>query len=512
MNTSKPRFFLILLLLALFNYFFWQEKPGINVVLFNSLLIASLVYFGQKRFDTLALKTSLSLTIITGIMLVVYNTDISFRAHFISFFILVGFLHRKQLSTVSGSLFQYGLNYMMTTFEPFKMISQTISSLSDRNTHLKRLHKTLSIILIPLLVFSVFVLIFKFANPVFGDILNNSFANLFQVLDSFFQLFSPVRLWFLAIGAFFIFSVLFSWERASNLHRISPKSDTVKPTENLDEAKVETEYKTALILICAVNALLLLINIIDIRYLWFNIGTDLKSAYELSKLVHEGTYLLILSIVLSIGILLYYFRKDLNFFKNNKWLVITAYVWIIQNGILVISVLLRNYEYIANYGLTHKRIGVAVFLLLTTIGLVMLWLKIKYLYSFFNLFRQAGWALYFVIACLTLFDWDSMIARYNLSTQNVQNLDYRYLYGLSERTLPILYENREKIAQRIKYLHSQSPEIESAQVNVLYSKIKWYLNDQQHYNWVSWDYSNSKAVSYLKDKSIQPSTSSVQNR
>lgn len=499
MNTYKPRLLVIILLIALFNYFFWQEKAGINVVLFNGLLILSLAYFSKKRFDTLPLKASLSLTIVTGIMLVIYNTDISFRIHFISFFILIGFLHRQQLSTVSGSLFQYGLNTLMTTFEQFILVRQVISSVTDQNEHLKRLYKTLSIILIPTLAFMVFAIIFKFANPIFGDILNNSFANLFQLIESFFQDLALVRLWFLAIGTFFILSVLFSWERVNKLHTITPKADTITPTEKLDKTKVETEYKTALILICSVNALILLINIIDIRYLWFNIGTDLKSAYELSKLVHEGTYLLILSILLSIGILLYYFRKDLNFFTNNRWLVVAAYVWIVQNGILVISVLLRNYEYIVNYGLTHKRIGVAVFLLITSIGLVMLWLKIRYLYSFFNLFKQAGWALYFVLVSLTLFDWDSMIARYNLSTQNAENLDYRYLYSLSERTLPILYENRAKIAQRIQYMHNNSPEIEKAEVNVLYLKIQRYLNEQQSYTWVSWDLSNSKAVSYLKN-------------
>ncbi|MBA4853118.1 DUF4173 domain-containing protein [Emticicia sp. BO119] len=509
MNSPKFRFLVIFLLVAVFNYFFWEEKPGINLLLFNSLLILSLVYFSNKRFDTLALKISLSLTIVTGIMLIVYNSFISFFAHFVSFIILVGLLHRTQLSTVSGALWQYGLNALMTTFEQFILLGESISYFTDKNKYLKQTHRIATILIIPIVVFSIFVVIFKFANPIFGEILDSSFASFFWAIEAFFQNFSFPHLFFLAIGTFFIISVLYNWDRTNVLHRLSSKADTIRTPEKIDVIKLETEYKTALILICSVNVLLLIINAIDVRYLWFNINNDLKSAHELSKLVHEGTYLLILSILLSIAILLYYFRKDLNFFDGKRWLVISAYVWIIQNGILVISVLLRNYEYITNYGLTHKRIGVAVFLLLTSIGLVMIWLKIKNLYSFFNLFRQAGWAGYFVLASLAIFDWDSMIARYNLSTQNATNLDYRYLYELSPRTLPILYENKEKIVERIKQVYSDEND-RMGQINILNKRIGRYLAEQRSYTWVSWDLSNSKAVEYFNNKKLEEPTATMQ--
>lgn len=500
MTLSKLRFLAIFLLVALFNYFFWQEKPGINVVLFNSLLILSILYFSGKKFNTPALKVSLSLSIVTGIMLVIHNSFISYFAHFVSFIILVGLLHRSQLSTVSGALWQYGLNALMTTFEQFILVGDSIGYFTDKNKHLKRTYKMVSMVLIPLVVFTVFVILFKFANPIFGEILDTSFSSFFQSIEAFFQNFSFPHLFFLCIGTFFIISVLYSWERVNTLHRLIPRADIIHTPEKLDTPKLETEYKTALILICSVNVLLFIINAIDIRYLWFNINSDLKSAHELSKLVHEGTYLLILSILLSIAILLYYFRKDLNFFPGKRLLVISSYVWISQNSILVISVLLRNYEYITNYGLTHKRIGVAVFLLLTSIGLVIMWLKIKNLYSFFHLFKQAGWAGYFVLASLALFDWDSMIARYNLRTQSAANIDYEYLYDLSDRTLPILYENKEKIAERIRQTPTVSQEKE---INRLYKKTESYLTRQRGFSWVSWDLSNSRAIDYLKDKKIE---------
>ena len=99
-----------------------------------------------------------------------------------------------------------------------------------------------------------------------------------------------------------------------------------------------------------------------------------------------------------------------------------------------------------------------------------------------------------------------MIARYNLSTQSAADIDYKYLYDLSDRTLPILYENKEKIAERIR----QTPNInQEKEINKLNNKIKRYLTHQQRYTWVSWDLSNSKAVDYLKDKKLEDYTPPV---
>ena len=196
-------------------------------------------------------------------------------------------------------------------------------------------------------------------------------------------------------------------------------------------------------LIVSVNILLLIINIIDINFLWLSF--DYSQAGNLSKLVHEGTGTLIFSIFLSIAILLYYFRKDLNFSQNNKSLKYAAYAWIVQNVILIVSVSLRNFYYINFYGLTHLRIGVGVFLLITLIGLVTLWIKIRDLRSFFYMFRVNTWALFIVWIGLTLVNWDVLIARYNLANTFRNGVDYEYLLTLSDKTLPIIYQNRSKL-------------------------------------------------------------------
>ena len=156
-----------------------------------------------------------------------------------------------------------------------------------------------------------------------------------------------------------------------------------------------------------------------------------------------------------------------------------------QNIILIISVSLRNYYYIDFYGLTHLRIGVGVFLLITLIGLGTLWIKIRDLKSFFYMFRVNTWAIYIVWMSLTLVNWDVAIARYNLSHTFKNGVDYGYLLTLSNKTLPIIYENRSKLPNE-------------ANQNWLQVRIEQYFKNQNGYTWCSWNLADEAAITKLK--------------
>ena len=153
--------------------------------------------------------------------------------------------------------------------------------------------------------------------------------------------------------------------------------------------------------------------------------------------------------------------------------------------VLIISVSLRNYYYIDFYGLTHLRIGVGVFLLITLIGLCTLLIKIKDLKSFFYMFRVNTWALYVVFMGLTLVNWDVLIVRYNLSHTFKNGVDYNYLLTLSDKTLPIIYENRTKLPSE-------------ANQNWLMARTEQYFKRQEGYTWCSWNFADDAAVENLK--------------
>lgn len=477
----------VIVLPLLFNAIFWEEDFGVNLLIFSSLVLFVLAFsLFPESIRKRNVQVVVVLTLVSGLMVVVHNSVISKLGHLASFFLMIGFMQENRSKTLLEAALQYIINFFTTFIEAPRRLQRASESVFGENKYAKFISRNLVLAIIPMLVFGVFFLIFFNANPVFNELVNNSWLYIIDLFNLTFDEASFGRVIFFLFATYLTFSILFDWGVAKKLLKLLPQNEHITPTEEASEQASNyqrNEYKIALMLIGSVNILLLIINIIDINFLWLSF--DYSQAGNLSKLVHEGTGTLILSIFLSIAILLYYFRKDLNFYQNNKLLKSLAYTWIGQNVILIISVSLRNYYYIDFYGLTHLRIGVGVFLLITLIGLCTLWVKIKDLKSFFYMLRANTWAIYVVWMSLTLVNWDVLIARYNLSHTFKNGVDYNYLLTLSDKTLPIIYENRTKLPNE-------------ANQNLLIVRIERYFKRQEGYTWCSWNFADEAAVEKLK--------------
>jgi hypothetical protein len=196
------------------------------------------------------------------------------------------------------------------------------------------------------------------------------------------------------------------------------------------------EWLAAVLCFGLLNALLLLVNAVDIHWLWF--GFEAAPGFDLTQFVHEGTYVLIFSIMLAAGIMLWFFRRNLNFYKPGlpllRW---GATLWVVQNAVLAVSVGLRNYYYIEATELAYKRIGVYGFLLLTLFGLGTVLLKIWQRRSSFSLVRLNSWAAYAVLLLLAAGNWEIWIAEYNLQPRFTR-LNIGFLLTMPPRVLPVL--------------------------------------------------------------------------
>ena len=237
-----------------------------------------------------------------------------------------------------------------------------------------------------------------------------------------------------------------------------------------------------------VNGLLLLENFLDVQNIWldFHPAPD----FDLAQFVHEGTWALIVSILLAMALVLWFFRGNLNFYRRAaRRLRPLATVWVVQNAVLAVSVWLRNYHYISRMGLAYKRIGVCFFLALVAFGLFTVGLKIWQRRSAFSLVRLNSWAAYAVLLVLAVGNWEIWIARYNLQPRFRATLDREFLLGMPPRVLPELLTHAEAFAK-------STPGLAEA----LQKEIAAFRIEYPQRGWPSWNWADYQAYRQLNQK------------
>jgi hypothetical protein len=403
---------------------------------------------------------------------------------------------------------------------PYNMLEE-IRIAKNKYRYFSKFLNAAKIAIIPVVFFFAFYAIYSYANPIFNNYSNSFWDSINNFLKQLLVDYPPIRFMFILFGLFIITGALFNRnirvflkidlsclnillrdKYRKLVSRTDEHNETAKRVRSFFRFKMtslKTENKIGIILLILVNMLLLILNIIDINFVWLNF--DSSQVENLAYFVHEGTYYLIFSIVLSMAILLYYFRGNLNFYGKNRVLKYGACLWIVQNAIMAVSVGLRNYYYIEHYyALSYKRIGVFIFLALVVTGLVTMFLKIYGKKTAFYLVKINSLAVFIVMLVLGSVNWDESIAKFNISNPDKNAIDLDYLLNLPDASLPVLYENKEifnrSILRNDSYLFPEYYEGLSA----LYKKIDAFKEKQKAYSWLSWNYSDMKVNKYFENE------------
>lgn len=488
---------LVIFGLLLFNLLFWQEGLGINLPIFSIFLVAVAYYKNPEPGCKKGFYYSLAGLFITGIMLVWHHTGLSVFMHFISVFMALATLKHTRITTAFEAVIGFLTSYFTGPLAWYKAMKKQESE--DKKVALT--FSVLKLVVIPLLAFILFFIIYKNANPKFDE-LTRSFT---ESIAELFKDFSFVRLVFLLFGFSFISVAL--CKSYTSIQFVDHNED-LKRTKNREFGKqlklkivgaadFKNEYKTGILIFGLLNALLLVVNLIDVNWIWF--GFEVPLDFNLKSFVHEGTYLLIFSILLSMGIFLYFFRGNLNFFSGNKWLKLLGNVWIAQNIVLTLSVFIRNYHYISYHGLAGKRVGVIAFLLMTVFGLLTLIYKVNRLKTTAFLLRLNGWFIFFTLISMSVINWDKQMAVYNLGHSNLSEIDVDYYLKLEESVLPYIYKNLDVVDLQMK-AHLARPGKDTwlrytdigAFSNQLELQLKWYKKDLDETTWPSWNGADAK--------------------
>lgn len=510
---SRLSLLLFVTLLLIYNAFFWGEKLGLNLMLFSLMLTGIIVWLNPWCLWSRGFLATAAGTLLSGASVAVHNTDAGKAVHISSFFLMVAFAHQSALKSVL-----YAVPTVIQTYlrAPLAVLRDILALQPTRFNSRKTL-SLLRLTVAPVTVLMVFFWIYRAANPVFDALSADALEHIASFLNDFLYSVSLDQMRFLLLGAFILGGALYNQHiniytareaaepdrlsraglramfkaRWTDLRFAALRQKSVARPFSFSAAALRYEHYSGLLLLILLNLLLLVVNAIDVRWIWFEF--TLTPDFNLKQFVHEGTYLLILSILLSMAVMLYLFRGNQNFYPQNRWLQYGAALWIFQNAVLAASVGMRNFYYIFYQGLAYKRIGVYFFLALTLFGLATLYRKIQEKHSLPYLVRLNGWAVYAVMILIALIDWDVWIVSHNLSmtVSGRHSADIAFLSTRSDSTLPVFSQYRQTLARTLL------PDVYQDLMIKLEVRREFFLAEQRRYSALSWNYADAKTQDYL---------------
>jgi Domain of unknown function (DUF4173) len=489
---------LVFISAIVFTLLFYNNTLGLNLLIYEVIVFALLFLTKQYRPGNINGYTISVLYFISAFGTVISHSLFAYVINFILFVVFIGFTAYPYARSFITSLNIAIVNILNAQTAFVRHLAQERLKGGSFLGFIWQLRITA----IPLIIITVFILLYKLSNPVFNNLINTTVnyidEYLYNLLHNIDAAIIGVFCAGLAVNIFVWFNI--SNSRLINIDKNAPVVLLRQRSRQIFSGvpiALKNEYKAAVFLLATLNIVILILNIIDIKWIWFR---SIWEKHYLMQFVHEGTYLLILSILISVAIVLYYFRRNLNFYSNSKLLKILSYVWLAQNGIMVMSVAIRNYRYIEYFALAYKRIGVFVFLLLVLYGLYTVLLKVKYRKTAFYLFTTNAKALLVVLVLASVLNWDVLIAKYNFSHADKASIHLNFMASLSDNALHELDRSLEEVERmnifdKGEYRYYLNPQ---EYCNNIYYRKTIFKADWEKKNWLEWNWAEYVAYSKLK--------------
>lgn len=487
---TKTKSLLLWIALAIaFTLLFYQQKIGLNLLIFELLLLftARKMYgcFVQSKYA----KVLLTLVFISLLAVIFVNSVLAITANIIFLLLLAGWLAQQQTPNFMWAVFNSLKNIFVAPLMGIYTLFKTT------NNPKSKIAKAFQIIAFAVIIFILIVLfsaVYSSASPWFGEKVE-------VILDQFFSWLENINIqWLPTFMLGVILSAVFLFSTADKtLTELDKQLDDMS-IQNAEKQSVI--YRNGLIvLVLFLNLLLLVVNWLDLKNVWlfFEWNGDF-----LKQFVHEGTYMLLFSVALAAIVMLIIYSSASRKIQNDKILSGLSYFWIAQNVFLILSVGMRNYWYMSYFALAYKRIAVVFVLILLLAGLALLFLKIKKHKSLFWLIRQNALALFLVLGISALPNWDGIIARYNLSHYQKSFVHFDFLVQLTGKTLPILDLEKAELAaieqaqQKLFFLEADFMQADEFHKRIQKRKQK-FIEQVENRTFLSWNYADYRAVKKL---------------
>jgi hypothetical protein len=382
---------------------FYKQSWGLNVPVFALLIIsAQAIYKPELRHNRSWLWASF-VTIVSA--LAYYFTNNSGAAWLFALSVVFSSGLQMKDSLLLFLPFHTFLNFFLALPALLaERLSQTFAS--------EKKSISLRLFVFPVLIFTVFLIVYAIANPLLWEQL----SALFSFVDATFALCFVLS--FLIVLPI-IRGQIIGW--LSSLENLCERviGFVSEPKQSSDQEKVTRLMKEAMLVFGSLIVLLTYMIFLDGYELLYN-----NTQASLSANLHASIYILIASMFMAIGVILYYFSLPVIFhpqFDRIKWAV---NVWITLNIVLCIICLVKNNIYVNELGLTYKRIGVYTYLLTTIFALLITAYKTNASLNNWMLIKVNTWMIYGVLMIFVCIPWDIVITRYNLNYTKDPDIDY----------------------------------------------------------------------------------------
>jgi hypothetical protein len=479
---------IILFMTAAYSYLFYEQNAGINFLIFNLLLIGVLLIRDRNLIHHKKWWFASVACILSSIAIVAHSSALAIIANIFSILVLSAYSFTTQTSLIFSVLFS-GYSVVMAFIEIVKDASVRSAKNQEKNSGEKNGYRVV-VLLVAISLSVLFLTIYRQSNPLFAE--NTKWLNLDFI--SFSWVLFTVSGLLVVYGLFYhkTISTVELWE--AELKSTNVTNDPERVNQNT------TEIFAGVLLFGFLNFMLIILNIGDINTIWFN--GKLPEGIGHSDFVHNGVSLIILSIVIASTLIMFLFRKNFNALKGSNTLKLMVYFWIAQNLLMLCSTAYRNQIYIHDFNLTYKRIGVYVWIALALLGLILTLIKVYKEQSNWALIRNNLSAWFCTLVLSSVLNWDLVITRYNIKNKALTEIDFYYLFSLSDSNIPELLEITKRpdfnlVNDSLKnFTNSSQSYYKSSYKKLMVSKIKYYLKDYKN-DWQSWDLRDRRIMNHL---------------
>jgi hypothetical protein len=406
----------ILISSLVFTLLFYNEDLGLNWAIFGMMQTALICYFFQEKLTSRLHLILVVTSVLSCFAFAWYGDFPSFFALALSIIFLQFKTQEPKLKLLQAFplIIINGIASLVRIF----MFSQYLPKRKVNNSFAKKL---IAYFVIPVLFLGLFLIVYSFGSDHFSSL----FTDYYLDIDGWqaFVLF--------ALGFFISFNFWNYWipevcyeknDLLDNDFREEAKTQNQNSFSFLD---LDFERRSGEITLFLLNVLLL-VFIATYNYEQF---FEVVQKSNLSSDTHERVNAVIFSAIMAVGVLLFYFKAGFNFDEKAMNLKKLAKIWILLNGILILSAVIKNSEYVSYFGLTYKRLGVYAFLILAIIGLFFAFLKIINQKTNAYLFNQMVWYCYGTILLCSFVNWGNLITHYNISVN--KGVEQRFLSSLN---------------------------------------------------------------------------------